>query len=418
MTIENKVNFQLHNKLAPELYAGGLVEISDGATQLNYGSWFVFKSPLISQLGDIFEKNSKYFYAASFITSSFAMFVYFFKFIVASNKNASKIANLVLRAISFSLLVIMSIGAGIFSAPFVTLALYASIMIFPMVHALKVFYFTFKCMTAEGEMQEFFYDKMIKNLQITVVSGLLIFGFAALFIFSTAILATPFGAPILMAIGVVGALIMVAAQIWKLIPVIKGLLSSVPEVETGSDRSPSSARVIASKLGSPTLTTSEPTKTRLIAPAEAFNYWQYALTPIITDLSAFEDEIRARQTEITNNKGTHIWLEHSKLNNKVKALEFLLAFVKVLDEIPASATKKNPFKIANVPFDYENKEALVKAIEKYILSTYHNTYESRGKHVGVTQVYFRAVFSRFLKGAAADAVEANVPVTPRSKASF
>lgn len=432
---EVKSNYHPKAKLAPELYSNGAVEVVDGATQLNYGVWFVFKSNLAKQLGMIFDKNENYFYGASFVTNVFSTMIYSFKFIVANNKNASKIANLIMRIISFGLLVLVSIGAGVLGATLTTMALYASIIIFPLVHALKVFYFFFKCLTTEGEMQQFFYDKMIKNLQIVIFSGILIIALASLFLFSAALLATPFGPPLLMTIGIVGAVSMVGAQIWKLIPIIKEKFipfiknffgfeqKSEMDVEEVEDEKTamlkaSSSKDIVSKLQGITLTPNPALKVRVIAAPESFNYYQYAITPNITDLGAFHDEIKLRQTEIKNNKGNHIWLEQAKLDKKVNALEFLLAFIKEMPKLPVTASKQTPIKIANVAFFYENKKVLTDKIEKHILKTYYNTYESRGKYIGATQAYFRTAFKKFLKGEAPGEEVTKVlpkPLTPEVK---
>lgn len=384
-------------KRGVELDAGHGAEALDGANQINYGLWFIFKSHLSNALAVFFGKSENYFYGASFAINVLAWIKYIFSFAFAANKNIGKISNLTIRTVSVALLCIMSFGFFPFTSPIVIGALIASVLLYPTIHAIKTFYFGFKCVAAEEqdkefelEKKEFYFSKLKENLLIVLVGAIIVGGLILLY-------GVPWLLPgVMMGIGIFGATVVLVSQVWKLMPIIKQKL--IPKLKELFGIASAEKVVIEDKSKklmvkvAPELKTGGKGVMKRVVAAREFDYFQYAVTPVVTDLNTFKQEIEEYIEELRLKQRTTnrcLLAEHKKLNNKIGAITFLKELIGMMDKVPASS---DSLIIAGKKFCYRNEKEFVQKIDKHVLSVYPDVYESTFKMIGKAEAYFRAFY--------------------------
>lgn len=375
-----------------ERHTGRTVEVLDAANQTNYGSWFVLSSRLDPVLSSFFRSTQDYFFGASFVLNVLSWIAYIIHFFQSKNKNTGKIFNLSFRTVAISQFVILTalslLGFAPFSLP-VLIFLGSSILLYPVTFSLKTFYFAGKLFSTEhsnkeieNQKREFFRSKMIESLLVVVIGAIIIGGLIAL-------MGVPGLNAIMMAtIGAIGAAVVLAAQIYKIAPLLKKWFCE-PKEPPRIDSPPPHHRHHHREKSTIVLT-------KKIIEESNTDYFQYTVTEGIENIDEFLLEIQAAKEAMRETRGDRsncgFFSEYHKRDDKVHALSFLEKLAKLADTLPPSAPREKPIKIGHRTFYYVDKNELIKKIDRYIHDRYPGAYQSFFKDVGRVHAHFNALY--------------------------
>jgi len=360
-------------------------------------AWYAALSRANAALAAFFEANGKYFFTASLILSGIGWFIATLDLAFSANRNAGKVGNYLYTTLYFlfylataAIFTFISVAAG-------SAMLVVAMFLDPAVNLGRAIYNGIRALL-ELDKSGLAYRRFADRGKLHALMFVLGFLASAAFIVLMFVPALPLIATV--AIGVVGVVIVLFPYLHFGFLKLKSLFTKTVEQDYVPTVKPASTTKQLLILSDDELLDDG---AALLPEEVSGGYYVDSIAYLPESWQSLRDTVHTHiaklRGKIACDKGCvleFIWSQEAKRLDKINALGFLDQLITHLAKegknLPASASREEPYRMAGYLYHYTDKNDLIDKIAALTLQKFPGAFQSFFKEVGVTESCFNQLF--------------------------